>query len=148
MRQVMPARVLVCEDQQEMSDALASFLRAYGHDVLACDNGKSAMDQAPVWQPGAAIIDIGLPDVTGYAVAQHMRELSFGSDLLLVALTAYAHPSDLEMARYAGFHWHFAKPARFAFIVDVLANPYRKPNGRRDGTPLNRYTKTARAAAV
>jgi hypothetical protein len=41
------------------------------------------------------------------------------------------------MARYAGFHWHFAKPANPDFIADVVQNPQRRPAETADGTPLN-----------
>jgi CheY-like chemotaxis protein len=131
------ARVLVCEDQKDTANMLASFLRLSGHEVLVCDDGESAISQVPAWKPTAAIIDIGLPGVTGYAVAQHIRESSFGEGVLLIAVTARAEPRDLEMARYAGFHWHFAKPAVPDHIVDTLLNPQRKPAEKSDGTPLN-----------
>jgi hypothetical protein len=46
-------------------------------------------------------------------------------------------PVRQEMARYAGFHWHFAKPANPDFIADVVQNPQRRPAETADGTPLN-----------
>jgi CheY-like chemotaxis protein len=130
-------RVLICEDQKDTAETLATLLRSHGHEVLVCHDGPSAIAQARQWGPTAAIIDIGLPEITGYAVAQYIRELPFGADVLLIAITGYGSPADIEMARYAGFNWHFAKPAPPAFIVDVLQNPSRKPLARQDGVPLN-----------
>jgi CheY-like chemotaxis protein len=131
------ARVLICEDNKDAADTLAAVLRFHGHDVLVCHDGASAIARVEEWRPTAAIIDIGLPGVTGYAVAQYIRKMRFGTDVLLVAITAYGTPADIEMARSAGFNWHFAKPAHPSFVLDVLESPNREQITRRDGTPLN-----------
>jgi len=130
-------RILVCEDDRRMAELVSLSLLASDYEVLVRYNGLSAMDAACEWRPHAAIIDVGLPDVSGYAVAQYIRELPFGGDVLLVALTAYNHPCDVAMAGYAGFNWHFGKPARLEFIHEVLLRPERKPTEERDGTRLN-----------
>jgi CheY-like chemotaxis protein len=115
-----PARVLVCEDQLDTAESLAALLRFAGHDVLVCHDGHAAIDQASAWRPTAAIIDIGLPGITGYAVAQYIRELAFGADVVLIGVTGYANPGDIEMARY------------------VLENPaQRPPAGRRAAIALH-----------
>jgi CheY-like chemotaxis protein len=132
----LPARVLVCEDQKDAAESLAALLRLQGHEVLVCSDGRSAIEQALKWRPTVAIIDIGLTDVTGYAVAQHIRGLPFGRNVVLIALTGYADPGDIEMARYAGFNWHFAKPADSSFLMDVLEDPSYAPLGRLGAIPL------------
>jgi CheY-like chemotaxis protein len=135
-------RVLVCEDDKMIAELLAATVSAQGHEVLVCHDGTAAIAQAEKWRPTAAIIDIGLPGVTGYGVAQHIRSLSrrlaSGPQVLLIAITGYDSAADIEMARYAGFNWHFAKPARPSLLAEVLVNPRRKPVGQRDGTPLDR----------
>jgi CheY-like chemotaxis protein len=130
-------RVLICEDQKDAAETYAAILRLSGHDVLVCFDGASAIAQAEKSRPTAAIIDIGLPGVTGYAVAQHIRRLPFGAGVLLIAITGYAKPADIEMARHAGFDWHFAKPAHPSFVLEVLEDPKREPMTRRDGTRLS-----------
>ena len=132
-----PARVLLCEDQRDAAESLAALLRLQGHEVSVCYDGSSAIDKASRWRPTAAIIDIGLPDVTGYAVAQHIRE-SFGGGVVLIAITGYTTPADIEMARYAGFDWHMAKPADSSFLMDVLEDPERPPSRRLGAIPLKR----------
>jgi CheY-like chemotaxis protein len=131
-----PSRVLICEDQKDTAESLAALLRLQGYEVLVCHDGHSAMDRATAWRPTAAIIDIGLPGVTGYAVAQHIRELQFGGDVVLIAVTGYSTPADIQMARYAGFNWHFAKPADPSFLMDVLEDPTLAPHGRLGAVPL------------
>ncbi len=135
-------RVLICEDDKMIAELLSATVSAQGHEVLVCHDGSAAIAHAEKWRPTAAIIDIGLPGVTGYGVAQHIRSLSrrlaSGPQVLLIAITGYDSPADIEMARYAGFNWHFAKPARPSLLADVLENPKRTPVGQRDGTPLDR----------
>jgi two-component system CheB/CheR fusion protein len=131
-------RVLVCEDDKDIAELVAAALRLKGREVLVCHDGTSAVSQAAQWRPAVAVIDIGLPGVTGYGVAQHIRNLPFGREVLLIAITGYDSPADIEMARYAGFNWHFAKPARPSALVAVVEDPGRSPASKREGTPLNR----------
>jgi CheY-like chemotaxis protein len=131
-------RILICEDQEETAETLAALLRMHGYQVLVCHDGPSAIAKVATWRPSAAIIDIGLPDITGYGVAQFIRGLPFGASVLLIAVTGYGSAADIELARHSGFDWHFAKPAPPAFILEVLQDPRRKPIARQDGIPLNR----------
>jgi CheY-like chemotaxis protein len=124
------------------ADLLTAAVQSDGHVVLVCHDGSTAIDRAAEWEPTACIIDIGLPNVTGYGVAQHIRGLSKARvarpQVLLIAITAYDSPGDIAMARYAGFNWHFAKPARPSLLLSVLQNPNRAPLTSGDGTPLDR----------
>ena len=132
------ARVLIVEGDIDMAESLADLLRQHRYRVLVCAEGRQAVVQAAVWRPAAAIIEIGLPGITGYSVAQYIRGLPFGRDVLLIALTRYSDLSDIEMARYAGFHWHLAKPAQPSVIVDVLKDPSRLQKRRHDVVALQR----------
>ena len=142
MKTVSPSnyshRVLICEDHRDAAETLAALLQCDGYELRVAHDGPSAIAQAQQWRPTVAIVDIGLPGVTGYAVAQSIRALPGGADVLLIAITGYGTASDIEMARHAGFDWHFAKPAHPAFIAEVLKHPDRAPIHRRDGIPLNR----------
>jgi two-component system CheB/CheR fusion protein len=129
-------RILVCEDEHDLADQLAEMLELHGYEARVCHDGPSALQQAARWRPTAAIIDIGLPGTTGYALAQELQDL-LGKEVLLIALTGYGAAGDIELARHAGFHWHFEKPAPHAFLIQVLRDPGRKPVARQDGVPLN-----------
>src|SRR5688500_12936617 len=87
-----PDRVLIVEDSKDTADSLAAILQVEGYDVRVCYDGRSAITEVEQWRPNAAIIDIGLPGVTGYAVGQQIRELPFGSGVLLVAVTGQRTP--------------------------------------------------------
>lgn len=135
---VMPQRVLICEDERDAAETLAVLLRFEGHQVSIAHDGPSAIAQAQKWRPTVAVVDIGLPGATGYAVAQSIRGLPEGREVLLIAITGYGSAADIEMARYAGFDWHFSKPAHPSFIYEVMKDPQRAPIHRRDGVPLSR----------
>jgi two-component system CheB/CheR fusion protein len=129
-------RILIVEDNKDGADTLAEMLRLEGYDVRVCYDGGSAIAEVDRWRPAAAVIDIGLPGVTGYAVAQHIRDLPFGSGVILIAVTGYVTPKDIEQARYAGFNWHLAKPASASTLLDILRNPGQAAM-RKDAVPLN-----------
>jgi two-component system CheB/CheR fusion protein len=120
-------RVLICEDDEIAAEMFAAAIRVLGHEVVVCYDGRSSIEAAEEWRPTAAVIDIGLPGVTGYGVAQHIRGLPFGADVLLIAITGYDSPTDIELARHAGFEWHLVKPVRPSVLIDVLRNPQRTP---------------------
>jgi CheY-like chemotaxis protein len=120
-------RVLVCDDQRETAISLAMVLRAYGFEVFSCFEGQYCLGKAKILQLSAAVIDLGLAEVSSYDIAQSMRELPGGGDLLLIAVTRYSGIGDLHAARSAGFDWHFRKPVSPMSILAVLEN--RLPDG-------------------
>ena len=61
-------------------------------------------------RPGLALIDIGLPGLSGYDVARRLRENAANAGTHLVALTGYGQPSDVRKAKEAGFDDHLVKP--------------------------------------
>ncbi len=131
-------RVLLCEDEADLADHLANYLQMHGYEARICRDGPGAIKEATKWRPSAAIIDIQLPGTSGYALAQQLKDL-LGTQVLLIAVTGYGSAADIELARHAGFHWHFEKPAPMSLLLQVLQNPNRKPIARQDGVPLNRY---------
>src|SRR2546423_3430450 len=98
----MALRILLCDDNPDFVATLALLLESEGHDIWKCLLGRACIDKAREWQPDLALIDIGLPDVTGYAVAQEIRGMAFGKELTLVAVTGYAEPEDVRHAAAAG----------------------------------------------
>jgi CheY-like chemotaxis protein len=67
-----------------------------------------------------AFVDIGLPGVDGYEVAQRIRATPHGQELRLVALTGYGLPEDERHARQAGFDAHLTKPVHPAAMQRLL----------------------------
>lgn len=107
-------RVLVVDDQPESTRATCLVLTLMGHECQPCISGADAL--STTFEFRAAFIDIGLPDISGYAIAEQLRARGCGA--LLVALTGW---DDLARARAAGFDELIVKPADAAALQRVLA---------------------------
>jgi CheY-like chemotaxis protein len=114
-------KVLVVDDNIDAADTLAMLLReANGYNVTVCHDGRSALKLVENDDPGAVILDIGLPDIDGYEVARQLRQMKPSANTLLIALTGYGQPRDVALAMQAGFDHHLSKPAKPQAIVDLL----------------------------
>jgi two-component system CheB/CheR fusion protein len=109
------------DDNPDTVSVLAILLRRLGYEVQVAHDGPQAVAAARSARPDAALLDIGMPKLDGYAVANAIRGSDWGSRTLLVAVTGWAQASDRERARAAGFDHHLAKPASFDDIMHVLS---------------------------
>jgi len=104
-------KILVADDNRDAADSLALLLEMNGHEVAVAHSGEEALRLARQQLPHAMILDIGMPDVTGYEVARRVRAESWGSDVLLIAATGWGQKEDKDRASAAGFDCHMTKPA-------------------------------------
>lgn len=111
-------KILVVDDNRAAADALAKLLSLRGHRTHAVYTGQEAIETAPAHAPDVILLDIGLPDMEGYEVAQALTGL--GVEATLVALTGYGQESDIRKAERAGFAHHLTKPAGLAEIEEIL----------------------------
>jgi CheY-like chemotaxis protein len=98
---------------------LVMTLQLHGHQVFEAATGHEGIAQARLHTPDLVLIDIGLPDVEGYAVARALRD-SLNSTVRLIALTGYGGPADRARSQEAGFHAHLLKPVDPSRLVGVL----------------------------
>jgi PAS domain S-box-containing protein len=122
----VPRRVLIVEDQDDAREMLRLLLESMGHIVVEEADGGAAVETLEREHPDVALIDIGLPIMSGYDVARLVRKNRNLDDVLLVALTGYGRDSDIEAARAAGFDAHVTKPADAQVIDQVLAEKIRR----------------------
>jgi CheY-like chemotaxis protein len=116
-----PCRILVVEDYPDMSEALATLLRAAGHAVAVAGDGNSALATARSLRPEIVVSDIGLPGgMDGYELARAFRADPELRGCYLVALTGHAYATDVEKARQAGFEEHLAKPAAVDVVLGLI----------------------------
>jgi len=113
--------VLVVDDNVDAARTLAALLEESGHEVKLAFNGHSALEVAIDYQPDVVLMDIGLPGINGYEVAQQIRQQEALKNVLLVALTGYGQQSDLQHSKIAGFDHHLVKPTEFDKIEELLA---------------------------
>jgi PAS domain S-box-containing protein len=102
-------RVLVVDDNVDAADSLVLLLRASGHAVEQAHDGTRAIEVARHWEPDVVLLDIGLPEVSGYDVARAIK--ASRADTHLVALTGYGQQADRQRTAAAGFDDHLVKPA-------------------------------------
>ena len=102
-------RVLVVDDNTDAAQALQHLLKLLGHDVMMAHDGPGALAVAAQLRPDLVLLDIGLPGMDGYAVAERLRAAGH-EKASLVALTGYAQDDDLRRSSNAGFDRHMVKP--------------------------------------
>ncbi|WP_229262169.1 hybrid sensor histidine kinase/response regulator [Duganella guangzhouensis] len=118
---VTSLQVLLVDDNVDAASTCGTLLELMGHQVRVAHSAAGAL--ALLWErkPDVAILDIGLPDMDGYALARAMREAASGAPLRLVALTGYGQKEDIERAYEADFDLHLTKPATLADLQRATA---------------------------
>jgi CheY-like chemotaxis protein len=116
-----PSRILVVDDNADAADALAFMLRAAGHDVNTANDGLEALSVSAAFRPQIVLLDLGMPNLNGYATAHRMREEPWGQDIVLVALTGWGQPKDRDRTSRAGFNAHLVKPVGVEELFGTLA---------------------------
>ncbi|HEY0481158.1 MAG TPA: response regulator [Kofleriaceae bacterium] len=124
-------RVLVVDDYPDSAETTCTLLAMLGHECRFAVCGKDALIEAATFEPDIAILDIGLPDLSGFELAAALRAQLAGKPLYLAAVTGWGQPEDRARAFAAGFDEHFLKPA-----------------DRRTLTAILEHADCARAAAV
>jgi CheY-like chemotaxis protein len=114
-------RVLIVDDNEDAANTLAMILKLGGHETASVYTAVDALQHAAVFRPDVVLLDIGLPGMDGYEVAQKMRELPGLRDIRLIAVTGYGRSDDRRRARDAGFDDHLTKPVEFAALERTLA---------------------------
>jgi CheY-like chemotaxis protein len=90
-------------------------LKKMGHQCAVAYDGAAALDTADAFNPSLILLDIGLPGMNGYTVAEQLRRNARMRGVVLAALTGYGEEQDRRRAKEAGFNQHFVKP------IDILA---------------------------
>jgi CheY-like chemotaxis protein len=119
---VSQRKILIVDDNIDAAESLGEFLKACGHNIHITHDGASAISAAANLRPDAVILDIGMPTMDGYQVAQCLRSEIGLTSSLLVAVTGYAQERDRVSAEAAGFDHHFAKPLDVDKLAAVLGS--------------------------
>jgi signal transduction histidine kinase len=125
-----PLRILLVEDNADIRDTLRELLELQGHSVQEAADGRAGVDLALSAQPQVALVDIGLPELDGYQVAELVRQAAGAGAPRLVALTGYGHEDDRRRALDAGFDAHLVKPVsseELNLVLRTLCPPTAEP---------------------
>ena len=103
--------ILVVDDNVDSANSMAMLLRMGGHEVEVAHDGPSAIDRVSRHLPDIVLLDIGLPGMSGYEVAQKLRaRFDRANDLRIYAMTGYGQPQDRSRSMESGFDGHLVKP--------------------------------------
>jgi len=111
--------VLVVDDNEDAADTCAALLEMCGYAVQTVYRPEAALALLTKFKPDVAILDIGLPGISGYALASLLKEAGYRG--ALVALTGYGQASDLAASKAAGFDAHMTKPVAPAELMELVA---------------------------
>jgi signal transduction histidine kinase/DNA-binding response OmpR family regulator len=109
-------RIALIEDNPDVRDTLRQLLELRGHEVVFAEDGLAGVELVRSHRPDVALVDIGLPGLDGYEVAERLRDAS----TRLVALTGYGGAEDRSRAAHAGFDAHLVKPIDLEALTRVL----------------------------
>ncbi len=112
--------ILIVDDNEAAAHGMSKLLEHKGHRVRLASTGYEAIKAIQETNPEITILDIGLPDIDGYEVAQYTRNET-NSSTVLVALTGYGQENDKKKARDAGFDFHLTKPVGIADVEQILS---------------------------
>jgi CheY-like chemotaxis protein len=123
-------RVLVVDDHPDAAQALAMVVRLLGHECVAVMTGGDAIAQARAQDFEIAIVDIGLPDLSGLEVARELRRLPSGRAMYLAAVSGFGQPEDRTHALQAGFDHHVLKPIDVPMVRRIVSLAERRAAAR------------------
>ena len=115
-----PLRILLADDDRDATLSLATLLKLDGYDVRHVYDGGATLDAVREFEPDVVLVDIGMPKLSGYDVARHLRERYGKAGPVLVALTGWKQASDRILATLAGFDHHVAKPYDPASLLALI----------------------------
>jgi CheY-like chemotaxis protein len=113
-------RVLLVDDNVDAVESMEILLQAFGYEVATAIHPAQALELIERFDPAAAVIDIGLPDMDGYQLAAEIRRRRAGQPLRLIAFTGYGGAEDIARATAAGFDAHLVKPVEIERLLAVL----------------------------
>jgi len=127
-------RVLVVDDYPDTAQAACRLLSVLGHEARAAHCGKDALAIVEELDPDIVILDLGLPDMSGYQVARELRSRQ-GKRPYIAAMTGWGTVTDRVHSHAAGIDQHVVKPADVERLTDIIANAQRRLEGVDDLPP-------------
>lgn len=113
-------RVFVVDDNADAAHMLAMLIDSLGYEASVETHPRLALERITREQPDVCLLDVGMPDIDGHALARSIRDATAEAPML-VAITGYSQPQDRSAALEAGFHEHFAKPVDSTKLAKLLS---------------------------
>jgi len=129
--QVNPLRILVADDDTDAVQSLTALLREERYEVRGVHRGAEVLQAIFHFAPDVVLLDIGMPQMTGYEVARSLRERYGSARPTLIAVTGRAGEEDRQQARAAGFEHHVAKPYDPVALLGLIGQLSGRPDRSR-----------------
>jgi PAS domain S-box-containing protein len=120
-------RVMVVDDNRDVAESCKTLLEFSGHRVSTAYTAREALELAESTHPDVILLDIGLPDISGYELARRIRATTWGGNAGLIAVTGWGQESDREQAFRAGFDHHLTKPISTDALETLLQSLHLHP---------------------
>jgi PAS domain S-box-containing protein len=117
-----PRSILVVDDNRDAADSLCMLLRFLGNTVHVVHDGPAALEAVKAWRPSVLLLDLGMPGMSGYEVARHIRQQPELADITLVALTGWGQEEDRKRTLSQGFNHHLVKPVDINTLQALLVS--------------------------
>jgi hypothetical protein len=128
-------RVLIVDDNRDAADSMNLLLTSMGQEVCVAYDGPCAISAAKTFKPDIVLLDIGMPEMSGYEVARALLDDGSAAKSGLVAVTGWGQEADKERAKEAGFAYHFVKPISEEALRFILTEvSAASPRGTTSGT--------------
>ena len=121
------ATILLVEDHKEIWDFLSRRLKRRGYEVTVAEDGKQGLDKARSELPALVLLDMNLPVMDGWGVAQALKADEATRHIPIIALTAHAMAGDREKALAAGCNDYHPKPVDFSQLVTQIESALAAP---------------------
>jgi len=119
-------RLMVIDDNRDAAESMSMLFELWGHEVVCVYDGRAALDTVAKFHPDAVFLDIGLPGMDGYEIAERLRELPQATRMVLVAITGYGQDEDRRRSREAGIDHHLVKPVSPETLHELLDSLERR----------------------
>jgi PAS domain S-box-containing protein len=116
-----PQKMLVVDDNVDTARSLAQLLERQGHKIETAHDGYAAVEMAKSFRPDVVLLDLGLPGLDGYKVAERIRSDADFQQTRLIALSGYGQPQDRKRSKEVGFDQHLVKPVDFETLLAAIA---------------------------
>jgi two-component system, cell cycle response regulator DivK len=113
-------KILLVEDHEEIWDFLSRRLKRRGYDVIVAVDGQKGLDMARAESPDLLLLDMNLPVMDGWTVAQTLKADAATKHMAIIALTAHAMAGDKDKAIAAGCDDYHAKPVDFSQLLNQI----------------------------
>ncbi|QBE66084.1 response regulator [Pseudoduganella lutea] len=113
-------RILIVDDNCDAAELLAELVRLSGYEVTVAFSGCVALQTVEAFHPDVVLLDIGMPGMDGYEVAQALRARPECATLRIIALTAWGDAAARARTAACGFNLHLTKPTQLPTLLGAL----------------------------